>query len=141
MSEATTIVVMTTFDPDIGKATRWKRGEPSPNPGGRPKSRLLSDAIRVRLGEVKADDPERRTYAEVVAANLIEIACSRGAGAVTAANEISDRAEGKASQRIEVSDITQQLRAKTDDELRFYLLHFRWPTANELAAVEAERPQ
>jgi len=90
---------------------------------------------------VKPDAAEHRTYAEVVAANLIEIACSRGAGAVTAANEISDRAEGKASQRIEVSDITQQLRAKSDAELKFYLANFRWPMADELASAEAERPQ
>jgi len=36
---------MTTFDPDMGKATRWKKGGPSPNPGGRPKSELLSQAL------------------------------------------------------------------------------------------------
>ena len=121
----------TTFDPEIGKSTRWRKGQPSPNPGGRPKSRLLSDAIRVRLGEVKPDDPEHRTYAEVVAANLIELACSRGAGAVTAANEISDRAEGKAHQRIEVNDITEMLRAKSSDELKFYLANGRWPEDDE----------
>ena len=66
----------TTFDPAIGNATRWKRGGPSPNPGGRPKSRLLSQALSSRLAEIKPDDPKGRTYAEVVAANLIEIACS-----------------------------------------------------------------
>lgn len=121
----------TTFDPEIGKSTRWRKGQPSPNPGGRPKSRLLSDAIRVRLGDVKPDDPEHRTYAEVVAANLIEIACSRGPGAVTAANEISDRAEGKAHQRIEVNDITEELRAKSDNELRHYLQFGCWPEHNQ----------
>ena len=135
------MVVMTSFDPSIGKATQWKRGQPSPNPGGRPKSRLLSDAIRVRLGEVKPDDPDHRTYAEIVAANLIEVACSRGAGAVGAANEICDRAEGKASQRIEVSDITQQLRAKSDDELRFYLANGRWATDEELLSTESQQTQ
>jgi hypothetical protein len=36
------------------------------------------------LAEAKADDPEGRTYAEVIAANLIAIACSQGSGAVTA---------------------------------------------------------
>jgi hypothetical protein len=25
------------FDPEIGQATRWKKGQRSPNPGGRPK--------------------------------------------------------------------------------------------------------
>jgi hypothetical protein len=62
------------FDPAIGTATRWKKGQASPNPGGRPKSRLLSEALRTRLAEPKPDDPQGRTYAEVVAANLIEIA-------------------------------------------------------------------
>jgi hypothetical protein len=132
---------MTTFDPAIGIATRWKKGQPSPNPGGRPKSRLLSDAIRVRLGEVKPDDPEHRTFAEIVAANLIEIACSRGAGAVMAANEISDRAEGKPHQKIEVNDITEQLRAKSDDELRHYLKFGCWPGEHESPSPENEQAQ
>jgi hypothetical protein len=129
---------MTTFDPGIGKNTRWRKGQPSPNPGGRPKSRLLSEAIRVQLSEVKPDDPEHRTYAEAIAANLIEIACSRGAGAVTAANEISDRAEGKAHQRIEVNDVTEMLRAKSDDELRHYLEFGRWPEDDELVSEKAQ---
>jgi len=55
------------FDPSIGRATHWKKGQTSPNPGGRPKSRLLSEALRTRLAEVKPDDLTGRTYAEVVA--------------------------------------------------------------------------
>jgi hypothetical protein len=54
------------FDPSIGAGTRWKKGQPSPNPGGRPRTRLLSEALRTRLAEVKPDDPAGRTYAEVV---------------------------------------------------------------------------
>jgi hypothetical protein len=47
------------------------------------------------LAEPKPGDPERRTLAEIIAANLIEIACARaGTGAVAAANEIADRIEG-----------------------------------------------
>ena len=65
-----------TFDPSIGRATQWRKGQPSPNPGGRPKSRILSEALRTRLAEVKPDDPAGRTYAEVVPENLVEIACS-----------------------------------------------------------------
>jgi hypothetical protein len=74
---------------------------PSPNPGGRPKRRLLSQALSSRFAEIKSDDPEGRTEGEVVAANLIEIACSRGPGAVTAANEIADRLEGRPTQELE----------------------------------------
>jgi hypothetical protein len=120
------------FDPDIGKATRFKKGQPSPNPGGRPKSRLLSEALRVRLAEPKPNDPLGRTYAEVVAANLIEIACMQGPGAVTAMGEIADRVEGKARQEIAVADITRELRAKSDAELMFHLENSRWPEEDEL---------
>ena len=115
------------FDPEIGLATRWKKGQPSPNPSGRPKSRLVSEALRVRLAEIKAGDPQGRTYAEIVAHNLVEIACSKGPSAVSASNEIADRLEGRARQQIEVADVTQQLRDKSDYELQFYLDHGRWP--------------
>ena len=125
------------FDPDIGKATQWKKGRPSPNPGGRPKSRLLSEALRIRLAEVKPGDPAARTYAEVVAANLIEIACSEGPGAVHAASEIADRIEGRSRQSIEFSDISADLRSRSDEELLFHLEHDRWPTDEEKALLSA----
>jgi len=41
-----------TFDPNIGLNTRFRKGR-SGNAGGRPKSRLLSEALRNRLGQVK----------------------------------------------------------------------------------------
>jgi hypothetical protein len=120
------------FDPGIGAATRWKKGRPSPNPGGRPKSRLLSEALRTRLAEVKPGDAAGRTYAEVVAANLIEIACGEGAGAVHAAGEIADRIEGRAPQSIQISDVAADLQSRSDEELVFHLANNRWPTADEL---------
>ena len=57
----------------------------------------MSEALRTRLAEVKPDDPAGRTFAEVVAGNLIEIACSEGPWAVHAATEIGDRLEGRAA--------------------------------------------
>jgi len=128
------------FDPEIGKTTRWKKGQASPNPGGRPKSRLLSDALRAQLAQVKPDDPAGRTYAEVVAENLVEIACSEGPGAVHAASEIADRIEGRSRQSIEVADITADLRDRSDEELRFHLEHCRWPTEEEQTALTTARP-
>lgn len=125
------------FDPNIGSATRWRKGRPSPNPGGRPKSRLLSDALRSRLAEVKADDPAGLTYAEAIAENLVRIACSEGPSAVHAANEIADRIEGRSRQSIEVADITAELRNKSDAELQFYLDNNRWPTDEEKALLSA----
>ena len=32
------------FDPDIGRNTQWRKGEPSPNPAGRPPKRQLKEA-------------------------------------------------------------------------------------------------
>jgi hypothetical protein len=124
------------FNSDIGRATRWRKGQ-SGNAGGRPKSRLLSEALRSRLAEVKPGDPAGRTYAEVVAENLIEIACSEGPGAVQAASEIADRLEGRSRQSVEFADITAELRNKSDEELRFHLQHDRWPTDEEKALVSA----
>ena len=126
-----------TFDPNIGASTRWKKGQASPNPDGRPKSRLLSEALRFRLAEVKPADPAGRTYAEIVAANLIEIACSEGPGAVHAAKEISDRIEGRSRQSIEISDVTADLRSRSDEELQFFLANGRWPTDEERALLSA----
>ena len=119
------------FNSDIGRATRWRKGQ-SGNAGGRPKSRLLSEALRTRLGEIKPGDPAGRTYAEIVAENLVEIACSEGPGAVHAASEIADRLEGRSRQQVEFADITAELRNKSDEELRFHLQHDRWPTDEEL---------
>ena len=128
------------FDPSIGVATRWKKGQPSPNPGGRPKSRLLSEALRNRLAEVKPDDPTGRTFAEAIAENLVRIACSEGPSAVHAANEIADRIEGRSRQAIEIADITTELRNKSDEELRFHLEHGRWPSDEEKALLAATSP-
>ena len=125
------------FDPNIGVSTRWKKGQPSPNPGGRPRTRLLSDALRTRLAEVKPDDPAGRTYAEVVAENLVEIACSEGPGAVHAASEIADRLEGRSRQSIEFADLTADLRSRSDEELQFFLNNSRWPTDEERALLSA----
>lgn len=125
------------FDPGIGKATQWRKGRPSPNPGGRPKSRLLSEALRARLGEVKPDDPTGRTFAEIVAENLINIACKQGPGAVAAINEIGDRLEGRPTQAVQISDLTREIREKSDEELQFYLDNNRWPSDEEKALLSA----
>jgi hypothetical protein len=127
------------FDPGIGKATQWRKGQ-SGNAGGRPKSRMLSEALRTRLAEVVPGDPAGRTYAEVVAENLIEIACSEGPGAVHAASEIADRLEGRSRTQVEFADITAELRNKSDAELKFYLDNSRWPSEEEKALLSAPAP-
>jgi hypothetical protein len=117
----------TDFDPAIGSGTRWKKGGPSPNPGGRPRTKMLSDALRSKLGEHKPGDPDGRTYAEVVAANLVELACSQGRNAVAAISEIVDRTEGRARQSIEIADVTRDLQLRSDQDLQYFLEHGRWP--------------
>jgi hypothetical protein len=91
---------------------------------------------------VKPDDPLGRTFAEIVADNLVEIACSEGPGAVHAASEIADRLEGRSRQSIEVADITAELRNKSDEELQFYLDNNRWPSDEEkaLLSVPVDEP-
>ena len=129
------------FDPSIGKGTQFRKGQPSPNPGGRPKSRLLSEALRTRLAEVKPDDPAGRTFAEAIAENMIRIACSTGSNAVHAASEIADRLEGRSRQSIEVADVSAELRNKSDEELQFYLDNSRWPSDEEKALLLAPSSQ
>jgi hypothetical protein len=71
--------------------------------------------------------PVSSTYAEIIATNLIAIACSEGHCAVMAAAEIANRLEGRATQRLDVNDITADLAERSDEELRFYLEHECWP--------------
>jgi hypothetical protein len=119
------------FDPNIGAGTRWKKGT-SGNPGGRPKSRLLSEALRNRLAQTVDGSATGITFAEAIADNLVRIACSQGPSAVSAANEISDRIEGRSRQSIEFSDISADIRSRSDEELLFHVQHNRWPTTEEL---------
>ena len=81
-------------------------------------------------------DSAGRTYAEVVAENLIEIACSEGPAAVHAAGQIADRIEGRSRQQVEIADFTSDLRSRSDSELLFYVDNGRWPTAEELMLLK-----
>ena len=124
------------FDPSIGRSTRWQKGGPSPNPGGRPRSRILSEALRAKLAEIAPNDPEARTHAEVLAANLIDLACSRERNAVAAASEIADRVEGKAHMSLAFSDITADLQARSDEELKYFLSNGHWPESDDVPPTE-----
>jgi len=123
------------FDPTVGTATRWKKGS-SGNPGGRPKSRLLSEALRNRLAEAKPDDPAHKTWAEAIAANLIEIAASKSSNAIAAASEVCDRAEGRPAQRVQISDFMADIQSRSNEELQFHLQHGRWPSDEELLLLK-----
>jgi hypothetical protein len=80
------------------EVTRFKPGQ-SGNPGGRPKTAPLSQACRELLADSVPNDREGRTYAQAIAQTLGEKAL---AGDIRAAQELADRAEGKARQSIEI---------------------------------------
>lgn len=81
----------------MGEPYRWKKGCPSPNPGGRTRKTKLTDAYRDWLEEV--DPKTGLTNAERIAVGLGNKALK---GDTIAAREIADRTEGKARQPIEM---------------------------------------
>jgi hypothetical protein len=101
-----------------GKPYRWKKGQ-SGNASGRPKSKTLSDAYRNKLEEPVPNDPEKRTWAELIAEAQVRDAVR---GNVQAAREIADRTEGKAKQAIEFEDatLTRSFERMTTEELEAY---------------------
>jgi Family of unknown function (DUF5681) len=101
-----------------GKAHRWRKGQ-SGNPSGRPKSKTLSDAYKRKLEEAVPNDPECRTWAELIAEAQVRDAVR---GNVQAAREIADRTEGRARQAIEFEDRTmsQAFERMTTEELEAY---------------------
>jgi hypothetical protein len=103
---------------EAGKPYRWKKGM-SGNPSGRPKSKTLSDAYRNKLEEPVPNDPEKRTWAELIAEAQVRDAVR---GNVQAAKELADRTEGKARQAIEFEDatVTKAFERMTTDELEAY---------------------
>src|SRR5271168_4212991 len=103
---------------EVEKASREKKGQ-SGNPGGRPRSKTLSDAYRLKLEEPVPNDPEGRTWAELIAEAQVRDAVR---GNVQAAREIADRTEGKARQAIEFEDktMTEAFERMTSAELEAY---------------------
>jgi hypothetical protein len=71
------------------------------------------------LGKPVPDDPQSRTYAEVIAEALAEKAL---AGDIRAAQELADRAEGRPRQSIEVGSLVyrEAFERMTDEELEAY---------------------
>ena len=79
-------------------ATQFKPGQ-SGNPAGRPKTSLTA-ALRKVLDAVVPDDPQGRTYCELIAQQICERAAK---GEVRAATLVWERLEGKATHPIEVN--------------------------------------
>jgi hypothetical protein len=82
--------------PEAAKPYRWKKGGPSPNPGGRPKTAHISEALRAALENGEA---------EQLASTLLALATGRKRGSpvqIAALREIADRTEGKPIQAMAV---------------------------------------
>jgi hypothetical protein len=92
-------------------AGKWKKGGPSPNPGGRPKEVREVTALARQLSEVAI---------KVLAKIAIE---GKNEGArVRAAEVLLDRGWGKAPQEVKIEDVTKrptdQLLAALPEALR-----------------------
>jgi hypothetical protein len=87
---------------EAGKATQFKPGDPSPNPGGRPRSLAsqLSTELRKLLRSECPNDATQRNWAEVLAEKMCKLALK---GSVYAFSEIADRTEGRPAQAIQLS--------------------------------------
>jgi hypothetical protein len=102
-----------TFDPEIGRATRWTKGQASPNPGGRPNKTPLSDAYRRLLETPYPGDERGRTYVERIA----EVVCfEAGGGDLAAVREIADRTEGRPRQNVETNCMNLDLSRLTPEQ-------------------------
>ena len=108
-----------------GEATQFRPGQ-SGNPGGRPKTAPLSRACRDLLARTIPSDPKGRTYAEAIAEALAEKAV---AGDIRAAQELADRAEGRARQSIEIEHtlLRQAFDRMNSEELETYAREGKLP--------------
>jgi hypothetical protein len=98
----------------------WKPGQ-SGNPGGRPKTAILSEAYRQALESV--DPKTLATIAEKIAEALVAKALE---GDIRACAEIANRTEGRPQMRVEVKDLTDDLN-RSDEELQFFVANGVWP--------------
>jgi hypothetical protein len=112
-------------NPDKTIPHRWQPGQ-SGNPGGRPKRTPLADACRDVLALPVPGDSEGRTYAQKIAATLAEKAVD---GDIRAAQELADRAEGKARQSIEIEQtrLREAFERMSSEEKEVYATSGRMP--------------
>jgi hypothetical protein len=92
--------------PENLRRHRWKKGGPSPNPGGRPKKAPVTAAYTELIREPLPDDiraklklPRGATWAHALALGQLRSAVK---GNTPAAKEIADRIEGRTPQAMEL---------------------------------------
>ena len=84
----------------------------SGNPGGRPKAKDYSDALRIVGNEIDAATNKKKL--RIMAEKMFELAM---AGDVSAAREIGDRLEGKAIASLAITSPEPDVRDMSDSEL------------------------
>ncbi|MGA9813325.1 MAG: DUF5681 domain-containing protein [Terriglobales bacterium] len=100
----------------------------SGNPNGRPHTKGLLTALRQKVAEAGADG---QTIEDQLVEVLVQEAL-RGKHRLPAVEAIFDRLEGRSIQRVDVNDVTADLRGRSDAELQFHLDNNRWPDEAEL---------
>jgi hypothetical protein len=100
----------------------------SGNPNGRPHTKGLLTALRNKVAETDADG---RTVEDQLVEVLVQEAL-RGKHRLPAVEAIFDRLEGRSTLRLDVNDVTADLRSRSNEELQFHLDHDRWPEEGEL---------
>ena len=93
------------------KKTRDEKGHFLPgvsgNPGGRPRTALLSQAYREELEEVSRGN---KTTAQKIAKRIVKVAMlgKKDSQAVMAASELADRTEGRAPQSVRLEPLMSE---------------------------------
>jgi len=108
-----------------GRCGQLLRGNPawqksvSGNPAGRPKNEpLLSPQIRRQLHEVCPADPEGRTWPEVLAERMLQLACQGNPAAI---KELLDRIDGKVTENVQLDTQLKAIQNMTDQELGAFI--------------------
>ena len=118
-----------------GVTGRGFRPGQSGNPTGRPRTRGLLNALKAKVQETA---PDGRSIEEQLVDVLVDEALN-GKNRLPALEEIFNRLEGRAHQTLAVSDLTEEMRTKSDAELEFYLQHNRWADDAEKQALLEKR--
>lgn len=95
----------------------------SGNPNGRPRTRGLLGALRIRVAETA---PDGRTIEELLVDALLHKALN-GRHPMIALAYVFDRLEGRPRQELAVKTLAEDIQSRSDEELRHYLDHGHWP--------------
>jgi hypothetical protein len=99
----------------------------SGNPSGRAPSKGLINSLKLKILEV---GPDGRTIEELLVEALIQEAFI-GKNRMAALAYVFDRLEGTPRRQIDLKNVTDDLRTRTDEELQHFLLHGAWPESRD----------